>query len=127
MVEVKPDVVRLLGDNLENSVESRASRREYHFTTGGCLRDDQGIVAILGNRADADGLRAGLAFLQGQGPPGHNDEATVSDSTHQKAHHMATAHQNDSGLRSSDKPEQTEFQAAHDFGRFAAIDNVPFF
>ncbi|MFK3710167.1 DUF2272 domain-containing protein [Leclercia adecarboxylata] len=49
VVEIKADVVRVLGGNVSNSV----NMREYRLDKEGFLQEGQGIIAILKNRADA--------------------------------------------------------------------------
>lgn len=51
VVEVTPDVVRVLGGNVGNTVAFATSAQEYHLTPDGYLKPDQGIIALLKNRA----------------------------------------------------------------------------
>ncbi len=51
VVEVKEDVVRVLGGNVSNTVGFGTHLQEYHLTLDGHLKDGQGIIALLKNRA----------------------------------------------------------------------------
>lgn len=51
VVEVTPDVVRVLGGNVGDTVGFGTRLQEYHLSSDGFLKPDQGIIALLKNRA----------------------------------------------------------------------------
>lgn len=51
VVEVTPDVVRVLGGNVDDSVRLSGGLQEYALTEEGYLKSGQGIIALLKNRA----------------------------------------------------------------------------
>lgn len=48
VVEVKPDIVRVIGGNVSDSV----NMKEYRLDKDGYLKEGQKIIALLKNRAD---------------------------------------------------------------------------
>ena len=55
VVEVTPDVVRVMGGNVGNTVAFGSGLQEYDLTDAGFLRPGQNIIALLKNRAGLDG------------------------------------------------------------------------
>ncbi len=51
VVEVKPDVVRVLGGNISNTVSMRGDLQEYRLDANGFIAGSQRVIALLKNRA----------------------------------------------------------------------------
>ncbi len=51
VVEVKPDVVRVLGGNVSNTVSMRGDLQEYRLDATGFIAGGQRVIALLKNRA----------------------------------------------------------------------------
>jgi hypothetical protein len=51
VVEVTPDVVRVLGGNVSDTVAMGGDLQEYHLDTEGFIKPNQRVIALLKNRA----------------------------------------------------------------------------
>lgn len=55
VVEVTPDVVRVIGGNVGDTVSYGTALQEYHLTDAGLLAPGQNVIALLKNRAGLAG------------------------------------------------------------------------
>ncbi len=60
VVEVTPDVVRVLGGNVGDTVAFGIDVQEYELDKDGFIKPNQHIIAILKNRADALNLTSDI-------------------------------------------------------------------
>lgn len=51
VVEVRPDVIRVLGGNVSDTVTFGGDLQEYHLDAEGYIKPDQRVIALLKNRA----------------------------------------------------------------------------
>jgi len=51
VVEVKPDVVRVVGGNMDDTVKLGGGIQEFELDANGFIRPDQRVIALLKNRA----------------------------------------------------------------------------
>jgi len=55
VVEVTPDVVRVIGGNVDDSVSISGDIQEYDLDAKGFIKADQQVIAVLKNRTDITG------------------------------------------------------------------------